>query len=76
VEHNKESIIRRLANTIWQIFEKAEISNNAEGNWRVAEDIVNRIINGTYAPAEWRKFVSEEDMRALLEFRKQECRSE
>lgn len=69
MEYSQKDITERLAHTIWETFEKAEITNDAEGNYRVAEDIVTRIIEGIYAAEEWTNFLSIEDMRALLALR-------
>jgi len=69
VEYSQKDITKRLAHTVWETFEKAEITNDSEGNYRVAEDIVTRIIGGIYAADEWASFLSPEDMRALLALR-------
>lgn len=76
MEYSQKDITERLAHTIWKTFEKAEITNDAEGNYRVAEDIVTRIINRTYTAEEWENFLSKEDMRALLILREEADRSQ
>lgn len=76
MEYSQEAITKRLAHKIWQVFEQAEIQNDRDGNWRVAESIIKRIINKTYAADEWANFLSVEDMRAVLTLREEvdKCR--
>jgi hypothetical protein len=71
VEYSQEAITRRLAHKVWSVFDKVEIPNDRDGNWRVAEGIVKRIIDKTYAADEWTNFLSVEDMRALLILREE-----
>ena len=58
-------IVRRLAYKIWQVFEKEEIPNDAEGNWSVAEDIIRRIIDGRYQLEEFESMLQSEDVEML-----------
>ena len=76
MEYSQADITKRLAHTVWCVFEKAEITNDPEGNYRVADSIVQRIINRTYTPDEWSNFIPEDDMRVLLELREKADRSE
>ena len=64
-----DEIIKRLSHKIWELFDKSEspIQNNTEGNWSAAENIIRRVINGTYALDEFRSFFTEEDARWLKE---------
>lgn len=71
MEYSQEAITKRLAHTIWEKFEKAGITNDAEGNYRVAESIITRIIESIYAADEWTNFLSVEDMRTLLALREE-----
>lgn len=76
MEYSQEAITKRLAHRIWQVFEQAEIQNDRDGNWRVAESIIKRIIDKTYTADEWANFLSAEDMRAVLALREEANRSE
>jgi hypothetical protein len=76
VEYSQEAITKRLAHTIWETFEKAGITNDAEGNYRVADSIIKRIIDRTYAAEEWAHFLSVEDMRTLFAIREERDRGE
>ena len=67
--YSQEDITERLAYKVWDTFDKAEIPNDKDGNYRVADGIVKRIIDRTYIAEEWTNFLSIEDMRALLALR-------
>jgi len=54
-------ITKRLAEKMYLLFEKEELHNTPEGNWYAAENIIKRIINGSYKLAEFSKFFNAED---------------
>lgn len=58
-------ITERLANAVWRTFEKDEIQNDADGNYRTAEDIMRRLLNGSYKLDEFRNFFNAEDYEAV-----------
>jgi len=56
-----DDCIKRLAHKVWEIFEREEIQNNAEGNYQAAQGIIQRIINGSYKIDEFRNLLNAED---------------
>ena len=60
-----DEITKRLAHKVWEIFEKEEIPNNAEGNYGAAKGIITRILNGSYSIDEFRNLLSEVDYQFL-----------
>jgi hypothetical protein len=60
-----DEITKRLAHKVWEIFEKEEIPNNAEGNYGAANGIITRILNGSYSIDEFRNLLSAEDYEYL-----------
>jgi len=60
-----DGLVRRLAEKIYRIFTDAGIENTAEGNWRVAQGIVRRIISNEYKAEEFKTFFSDEDYRLI-----------
>ena len=60
-----DDCIKRLAHKVWEIFEREEIQNNAEGNYQAAQGIIQRIINGSYKIDEFRNLLNAEDYEFL-----------
>jgi hypothetical protein len=71
MEYSQEDITRRFAHRAWEEFEKAGLQDDPENNYRVADSIIKRIIDGSYNADEWKTFIPPDDICALLEIKKQ-----
>ena len=60
-----DGLVKRLAEKIYRIFEDASIENTSEGNWRVAQGIIRRIVNNEYKAEEFKSFFSDDDYRII-----------
>jgi hypothetical protein len=60
-----DGLVKMLAEKIYRIFEDASIENTSEGNWRVAQGIIRRIVNNEYKAEEFKSFFSDDDYRII-----------
>ena len=60
-----DGLVKRLAEKMYRIFEDASIENTSEGNWRVAQGIIRRIVNNEYKAEEFKSFFSDDDYRII-----------